>query len=221
MASLRPTLSQLSLSQSNFLRKSTWNNHLPCYLHKRIAKLQTFTTSKSSTFRVCCSSQETNNKNNGKYCGEEPPESLFMKELKRRGMTPTSLLDDYKQSDYGLDEEVYVNEEDRGFPKRKAVSTNVERSLDNQRERSMALNSEGLEGLIPRAKLLLTIGGTFFLGFGPLILIIVATFSALYFYFGPTFVHDASKMAISPPQYVDPYALLEDERISQIAPRLN
>lgn len=37
------------------------------------------------------------------------------------------------------------------------------------------------QGLIPRAKLLLTIGGTFFLGFGPLILIIVATFSALYF----------------------------------------
>ncbi|QCE08425.1 hypothetical protein DEO72_LG9g3454 [Vigna unguiculata] len=152
---------------------------------------------------------------------EEPPESLFMKELKRRGMTPTSLLDDYKQSNYELDEEVFVNEEDRGFPKRKSVSTNVERSLENQRERSMALNSEGLEGLIPRAKLLLTIGGTFFLGFGPLILIIVATFSALYFYFGPTFVHDASKMATSPPQYVDPYALLEDERISQIAPRLN
>ncbi|RDX76136.1 hypothetical protein CR513_43908, partial [Mucuna pruriens] len=231
MASLRPTLSQLSLSQSNFHRKSAWNNHLPCYFNKRIAKLQTFTPSRSSTFRVCCGSQETNNKNNGKFLscslcglscgGEEPPESLFMKELKRRGMTPTSLLDDYKQSNYELDEEVYVNEEDRGFPKRNAVSTNVERSLDNQRERSMALNSEGLEGLIPRAKLLLTIGGTFFLGFWPLILVIVATFSALYFYFGPTFVHDASKMAISPPQYVDPYALLEDERISQIAPRLN
>lgn len=79
------------------------------------------------------------------FSGEEPPESLFMKELKRRGMTPTSLLDDYKQSNYELDEEVYVNEEDRGFPKRKSVSTDVERSLDNQRERSMALNSEGLE----------------------------------------------------------------------------
>jgi len=37
------------------------------------------------------------------------------------------------------------------------------------------------QGLIPRARLLLTIGGTFFLGFGPLILIIIATFSALYF----------------------------------------
>ncbi|KAG5060398.1 hypothetical protein JHK85_001468 [Glycine max] len=45
--------------------------------------------------------------------------------------------------------------------------------------------------------------------------------SLLLQYYGPTFVHDASKMAISPPQYVDPYALLEDERISQIAPRLN
>ncbi|XP_020221984.1 uncharacterized protein LOC109804542 [Cajanus cajan] len=217
MASLRPTLSQLSLSQSNFPRKYAWNNHLPCYFNKRIAKLESFTASNSSTFRVCCSSQENNNQKNG----EEPPESLFMKELKRRGMTPTSLLDDYKQSNYGLDEELYLNEEDRGLPKRNAVSTNVERSLDNQRERSMALNSEGLEGLIPRAKLLLTIGGTFFLGFGPLILIIVASFSALYLYFGPAFVHDASKMAISPPQYVDPYALLEDERISQIAPRLN
>jgi len=79
------------------------------------------------------------------FSGEEPPESLFMKELKRRGMTPTSLLDDYKQSNYELDEEVFVNEEDRGIPKRKSVSTNVERSLENQRERSMALNSEGLE----------------------------------------------------------------------------
>ncbi|CAJ1977308.1 unnamed protein product [Sphenostylis stenocarpa] len=141
MASLRPTLSQLSLSQYNLPRKFSWNNHLRCYFQKRIAKLQTFTSSKSSGFRVCCSSQESNNQNNG----EEPPESLFMKELKRRGMTPTSLLDDYKQSNYELDEEVYVNEEDRGFPKRKSVSTNIERSLDNQRERSMALNSEGLE----------------------------------------------------------------------------
>lgn len=136
-------------------------------------------------------------------------------------MTPTSLLEDYKQTNYGVDEEAFVNEEDRGFLNRKTVSTNIERGLENQRERSMALNSEGLEGLVPRAKLLLTLGGTFFLAFGPLILITVAFFSALYFYFGPSFIHDGSKMSISPPQYVDPYALLEDERISQIAPRLN
>ncbi|XP_004496810.1 uncharacterized protein [Cicer arietinum] len=218
MAYLRPTLSQLSLSQSNF---PTNYNSQHCFFHKRIAKFQTFTTSKSfNPNRVCCSSQDTQkNQNNG----EEPPESLFMKELKRRGMTPTSLLEDYKQTNYGVDEEVFVNEENRGFPNRKTVSTNVERGLDNQRERSMALNSEGLEGLVPRAKLLLTLGGTFFLAFGPLILITVALFSALYFYFGPSFVHDGSKMSLSPPQYVDPYALLEDERISQIqiAPQLN
>ena len=63
-------------------------------------------------------------------------------------MTPTSLLEDYKQSDFGVDEEeMYLNEEDRRrpFQNRNSVSTNVEGSLDNQRERSMALNSEGLE----------------------------------------------------------------------------
>ncbi|XLS82081.1 hypothetical protein HN51_047912 [Arachis hypogaea] len=49
------------------------------------------------------------------FSGEEPPESLFMKELKRRGMTPTSLLEDYKQGNFGVDEEVVVNEQDRGL----------------------------------------------------------------------------------------------------------
>ncbi|MED6148883.1 hypothetical protein PIB30_057189 [Stylosanthes scabra] len=213
---LRPTLSQFSLSQSNVPGKSTWNTLYP-YLPKRIPKVKTFTGSKTYTFnRVCCAAQGSENQNKG----EEPPESLFMKELKRRGMTPTSLLEDYKQGNSGVDEEVVVTEQDRGLSSRNAVSTNVDRSLENQRERSMALNSEGLEGLVPRAKLLLSLGGTFFLGFGPLILITVAFFSALYLYFGPTFVHDASKMSLSPPQYVDPYALLEDERISQIAPQL-
>ncbi|KAL4321396.1 hypothetical protein AHAS_Ahas14G0106300 [Arachis hypogaea] len=80
-----------------------------------------------------------------KFSEEEPPESLFMKELKRRGMTPTSLLEDYKQGNSGVDEEVVVNEQDRGLPRRNVVSTDVERSLENQREQSMALNSEGLE----------------------------------------------------------------------------
>ncbi|OIV91154.1 hypothetical protein TanjilG_30376 [Lupinus angustifolius] len=75
---------------------------------------------------------------------EEPPESLFMKELRRRGMSPT-LLEDYKQDNLGLDEEVYVNEENRSFPDRKSVATDVKRSLYNQREQSIALNSEGLE----------------------------------------------------------------------------
>lgn len=80
--------------------------------------------------------------------GEEPPESLFMKELKRRGMTPTSLLEESNKSSYS-DEQTKYREEDGGFSQRNAVSTNAGMNLTNQREQSMALNSEGLEvGLI-------------------------------------------------------------------------
>ncbi|KAJ7946189.1 putative Tubulin alpha-6 chain [Quillaja saponaria] len=214
---LKPTLSPVPVYQSNFTGKSRWTFPELGY-RKRVLKLQNFRGSRfRKRFRVFAGDKEADNQNNGK----EPPESLFMKELRRRGMTPTSLLEDSKQSNYGLDDEIKFKEGEIGFSSRNAVSTNVEKSLSNQRERSMALNSEGLEGLVPRGKLLLTIGGTFFLGFWPLILITVAFFSALYFYFGPTFVHDASKMSMSPPQYVDPFALLEDERISQIAQHLN
>ncbi|RWR74010.1 Ribosomal RNA large subunit methyltransferase H [Cinnamomum micranthum f. kanehirae] len=159
-------------------------------------------------FRVVCRVEEGENKSNA----EEPPESLFMKELKRKG----------NRSLYGAGEnEIKLKEDSGGISKRSGVvSTEYEKDLANQRERSMALNSEGLEGLIPRAKLLLTLGGTFFLGFWPLILVTVTFFSALYFYFGPGFVHDASKTPVAPPPYIDPYELLEDERISQSAPHI-
>lgn len=75
--------------------------------------------------------------------GEEPPESLFMKELRRRGMSPTSLLEEAERTEHGINDE--RGKEDRGFSSRNAVSTEVEKSLANQRERSMQLNSEGLE----------------------------------------------------------------------------
>lgn len=159
-------------------------------------------------FRVSCKAQQGEGKSNG----EEPPESLFMKELRKRGMTPTSLLEDRKKSVYEAEEEL---KDDKVLSNRSAVTTGIEKELSNQRERSLALNSEGLEGLIPRAKLLLTLGGTFFLAFGPLILVTTALFSALYIYFGPSFVHDGSKMSVAPPPYIDPYTLLEEERISQ------
>uniref|UniRef100_A0A1D1Z8D6 SWI/SNF-related matrix-associated actin-dependent regulator of chromatin subfamily A containing DEAD/H box 1 n=1 Tax=Anthurium amnicola TaxID=1678845 RepID=A0A1D1Z8D6_9ARAE len=176
-------------------------------------------------FRCCLRDDNTSSN------GEEPPESLFKKELKRRGMNPTSLSEDSVSSSgsySGLAEEMEVGEElndggsGRGPVKRNGVvSADYDKDLANQRERSMSLNSEGLEGLVPRAKLLLTVGGTFFWGFWPLMLITVGIFSALYFYFGSSFVHDTSKMRISPPPYVDPYALLEDDKISQSAPHVD
>lgn len=66
-----------------------------------------------------------------------------MKELKRRGMTPTSLLEESWST--LKDENITYKEEDGGFSNINVVSTNYEKSLSNQRERSMALNSEGLE----------------------------------------------------------------------------
>ncbi|XP_076938290.1 uncharacterized protein LOC143606400 [Bidens hawaiensis] len=174
----------------------TNNNTLICYDSRRILK------SRSNSIRinrVSCKAQDNDDNNNEINKGEEPTESLFMKELKRRGMTPTSLLE--------KDESI--------------IYADIEEKLSNQRERSVALNSEGLEGLIPRGKLLLTLGGTFFLAFWPLILVTVASFSAIYLYFGPKFVHDASTRQVYIPPYVDPYELLEDQRISETAPRLN
>ncbi|QHO37627.1 Tubulin alpha-6 chain, putative [Arachis hypogaea] len=73
--------------------------------------------------------------------GEKPPESLFMKELKRMGMTPTSLLEDYKQGNSGVDEEVVVNEQDKGLLRKNVVSTDVERRLENSHNRCILFNS--------------------------------------------------------------------------------
>ncbi|THU59291.1 hypothetical protein C4D60_Mb07t00570 [Musa balbisiana] len=215
-----------------------------------------------SALSLRCRLREDGGESNGTWStfGEERPESLFMKELKRRGINPTSLLEEgdgggsigsmesEEESRGGRDERI-------GRTKRNGVaSAEPDMAVSNQRERSMSLNSEGLEvtthfllvllipchydlvlsffdhhvgkeviftGLIPRAKLLLTIGGTFFLGFWPLILITLGLFLALYIYLGPSFVHDASKVPVLPPPYIDPYTLLEDERLSQVTPHVN
>ncbi|RRT58765.1 hypothetical protein B296_00008233 [Ensete ventricosum] len=83
--------------------------------------------------------------------GEERPESLFMKELKRRGINPTSLLE---EGDGGgsigsmeSEEESRGGRDERlGRTKRNGVaSAEPDMAVSNQRERSMSLNSEGLE----------------------------------------------------------------------------
>ncbi|KAG8090660.1 hypothetical protein GUJ93_ZPchr0011g28564 [Zizania palustris] len=150
---------------------------------------------------------------------EDAPESLFAKELRRRGMAPGSAVPGVKKAGT-----VEAEEGGRGGEagrKRVAAAAEFERAAsgaEGQRERSMALNSEGLEGLVPRAKLLLSLGTTFFLGFGPLIMVTVSLFAGLYVYFGPRFVHDASKTPASPPPYIDPYELLEDDRLTRPSP---
>ncbi|KAK9286261.1 hypothetical protein L1049_014648 [Liquidambar formosana] len=203
--------------KSEFSRKPTWIFSESCLesAGRRIVEFRIIRRSRyliRHRFRVCCGVKEGENQSNG----EEPPESLFMKELRRRGMTPTSLLEDRKKSIYELDEGVKLKEEDREFSKRNAVSRDFEKSPFNQRERSMALNSEGLEGLIPRAKILLTIGGTFFLGFGPLILITIAFFSALYLvsFFSSLLVCFMSLLCFHQPDI--PYCVREDASWFQV-----
>lgn len=153
---------------------------------------------------------------------EDAPESLFAKELRRRGMAAGSVLSGEKSGAASEAEEGGRG----GEAGRKrvvgaaaaAAAAEFERAAagaDGQRERSMTLNSEGLEGLVPRAKLLLSFGGTFFLAFGPLIIVTVSLFAGLYLYFGQSFVHDGSKKPVAPPPYIDPYELLEDDRISR------
>ena len=59
-------------------------------------------------------------------------------------MNPTSLLEESKKGVYA-DDEIKLKEEEGGHSKRNALTTDYEKSLSDQRERSMALNSEGLE----------------------------------------------------------------------------
>lgn len=79
--------------------------------------------------------------------GEEAPESLFTKELRRRGMKLDSLLEEKNKSIDSRKEEVRSREEDGGwsYSRRNGVTTDAETNVSNQREKSMALNSEGLE----------------------------------------------------------------------------
>ncbi|KAG5548283.1 hypothetical protein RHGRI_013847 [Rhododendron griersonianum] len=220
--------------------------------------------------------------------GEEPPESLFMKELKKRGMTPISLLEESNRSIF-WDDEMKFKEEERGYSKRNAVTTDYEKGLYAESEPSTALNSglksqhrnmypvillkqvlpeRGYEELpcivcapfgldspiwtfaIPWRNVLLDILAVDLHNSGILLCSILSCdlmgishdrgsyevcnlevlsrrncgpevrfFDLDVEYCGSAFVHDGS--AITLPQYVDPYALLEDEMISQTASLVN
>ncbi|GMI94576.1 hypothetical protein like AT1G50020 [Hibiscus trionum] len=125
---LNPVFSSISISQSNFPGKSDSRKKV-----LNLNRCRSFRFLNNQRSRICCATPEGDNKSNG----EVPTESLSMKELKRRGMTPNSLLEDTKKP--RLDEEMEVGEE------MGSVSTEFDKSLSNQRERSMELNSEGLE----------------------------------------------------------------------------
>ncbi|KAG6409013.1 hypothetical protein SASPL_132042 [Salvia splendens] len=205
-------------------------------------------------FRVNCKVEDGGKQSNG----EEPPESLFMKELRRRGMTPTSLLEE-KNKGVVREEEMKFREEDGGwgYSRRNGTTTGAETNLTGQRETSMALNSEGLEmyllpdlGFDPAWETsaypgrnifsdILAIDSCKYYTFPCTISgnLLITAFSVvpdmfgfstnvtnlhdLVQYFGTEFVHDGCDHPITPPPYVDPYELLEEERMYKTAPPLN
>lgn len=137
----------------------------------------------------------------------ERPETLFMRELAKRKKLG---------QDLGIKEtDTKTKEEESSGKKTQPVKD--ERDTTDQRKRSMALNSEGLDGLVPRGQELVKLGGSFWLSLWPLIIASLLAFGAAYLYFGPAFVHTGART--SPPPYVDPYQLLESEQLpSQVGP---
>jgi hypothetical protein len=88
---------------------------------------------------------------------------------------------------------------------------------DGQRERSIAMVNEGLEGLFPRASQLLQLGGSVFLAFVPFIVTISALFAGIYFVFGDSFVH-GGEAGRGLPAYIDAEALLAEPTVDPRIP---
>ncbi|KAG2447647.1 hypothetical protein HYH02_007565 [Chlamydomonas schloesseri] len=88
---------------------------------------------------------------------------------------------------------------------------------DDQRQKSMDMVTEGLEGLPGRAKLLLQLGGSVFLGFLPFMLVFSLLFTGVFFVFGDNFLH-GGRPATSPPRYIDPEALLSEPTVDPYVP---
>lgn len=97
--------------------------------------------------------------------GDENLDEMFKKELARRNINS---VDDIK---------------DKQSTKTRTGSTpppQFQNDMQGQLERSRQLNSEGLEGLIPRATELVKLGLSFFLAFGPFIIAVVLASAAIY-----------------------------------------
>ncbi|XP_024529806.1 uncharacterized protein LOC9650944 [Selaginella moellendorffii] len=180
--------------------------------------------SRFKTLRVAALRQDGGGDRDDGFSGDEPPESLFMKELKRRGLAPptkysgASTETKTKREEFGSGED--SSDTAQSFKSSTSSSSSSSNSSEwrddrsGQLKRTLALNSEGLDGLIPRAQELIKLGATFFLAFWPLIIAIVALFVAIYLYFGPSFIHEGDLHGGKPP-YVDPFQLLEEESLSK------
>lgn len=91
----------------------------------------------------------------------------------------------------------------------------------NQREKSMSLVTEGLEGFPGRASQLIKLGGSLFLGFLPFMLAFSVLFTAIYSVFGDKFLHSfegSPAPTYGTPSYIDPEKLLSEPSVDPYIP---
>lgn len=187
------------------------NSTLPsslCFRRLRVAshlsKLSSVRRCRQS-WRPLCSPQCAHKNGEDKA---ESPESLFQKELNRRGINSSSL-------DTADDRQGEPSSSREASPPPQFADKNMS---GGQLERSRKLNSEGLEGLIPRATSLAQLGGSFFLAFLPAVLVISLLFSAIYFVYGQDFIHGGDHLRSAPPPYLDPFDLLDAPTVDPMVP---
>lgn len=150
-------------------------------------------------------------------------EAAFEQELRRRGMGSGSFSEEEAAARAAAPRSPFDQEpagsrqQSRTGPRPPPSFRADEDEVPPQLAKSRALNSEGLEGFLPRAWELLKLGGSFFLAFAPFILAVSLAFSAIYFVFGDAFVHGGSPAA-GPPPYYDPDLLLAEPTADPMVP---
>eukprot|EP00271_Cylindrocystis_brebissonii_P008833 TRINITY_DN23341_c0_g1_i1.p1 TRINITY_DN23341_c0_g1~~TRINITY_DN23341_c0_g1_i1.p1 ORF type:complete len:274 (-),score=36.95 TRINITY_DN23341_c0_g1_i1:485-1306(-) len=173
--------------------------------------------------RGSCVRMQKNEDNGSQSSGgpNDSAESLFMKELRRRGMSRTSEKAGTGKSKGGEAGGSSSSSSSGGSGWDSNVKSPPRFTADRaggdpgQLEKTRLLNSEGLEGFPTRAWELIRLGGLFPLYFWPLGLAAIAAFVSMYLYFGTSFVHSGQKYRTpsGAPPYVEPYELLESERL--------
>lgn len=154
---------------------------------------------------------------------DETFESLFAKELERRGIASKSPSSDIDFSSKAPQDPFSGTSASQQQPSASATKTSTkaesgdERVETDQRAKSISLVNEGLEGLFPRASLLVRLGSSFFLGFLPLILALSLVFGSIYGLMGEGFVHGGDTRS-GPPAYVDPEQLLSEPTVDPYIP---
>lgn len=152
---------------------------------------------------------------------ERDVDSLFAQELRRRGLSSVDDIPDVPSSSSGSGAGAGGGGARREPPRWASWASNTASEdrvpTQDQLEFSRKLNSEGLEGLIPRGALLLRLGLTSFLGFAPLVVATALASWALYAILGSSFIHSGSPAA-GPPPYVDAELLLAEPTADPMIP---